>query len=67
MSEEGYFWNAGHFSHALREAKRHFKAVKEEIWRAIEKHKASQVMLMAEGWKHSFEWELRTARAEKKI
>ncbi len=66
VPEEGYFWNAGHFSYAVREAKRYFKADKEEIWRAIEKHKASQVNLMAEGWKHSFEWELRTAHAEKK-
>ncbi len=66
VPEEGYFWNAGHFSYAVREAKRHFKADKEEIWKAIEKNKAAQVKLMAEGWKHSFEWELRTAQAEKK-
>jgi len=64
VPEDGYFWNAGHFSYAIRVAKKHFKADKEEIWKAIEKHKAAQVKLMAEGWKHSFEWELRTAEAE---
>ncbi len=65
VSEEGYFWNAGHFRYAVREAKRLFKADKEEVWKAIEKHKAEQIKLMAEGWKHSFNWELQVAMLEK--
>jgi hypothetical protein len=53
VNEEGFFWNSGHFSYAIREAKRLFRADKELIWKAIELNKERQVRIMADDWKRS--------------
>ncbi len=66
VDENGFFWNSGHFSYAVRESRRFFRADKEQIWKAIELNKQRQVTVLAEDWKKSALDNIKYAKGQKK-
>ncbi len=65
VDEKGFFWNSGHFSYAVREARRFFRADKEQIWKAIELNKQRQVTVLAGDWKKSALDNIKCAKGQK--
>jgi hypothetical protein len=59
---EGYWWNSGHFAYAVDRAKENGATDPEVIWQAVEQNKERHLKDLADGWKRSAEWQLKSSQ-----